>query len=79
VVVTDDWMLRWFGSFLRPASITWLAYAKMLARIPMSTIGYAVGLAWFPHLARLHSEGKRDELNRTINDAAKALILLSLA
>ena len=43
VVVTDDWMLRWFGSFLPPASITWLAYGKMLARIPVSTVGYAVG------------------------------------
>lgn len=48
VVVTDDWMLRWFGSFLPPASITWLAYGKMLARIPVSTVGYAVGLASFP-------------------------------
>ena len=76
VVVTDDWMLRWFGSFLQPSSITWLTYAKMLARIPMNTIGYAVGLASFPHLARLHSEGKYEELNHTLNSAAKALIFL---
>ena len=76
VVVTDDWMLRWFGSFLPPASITWLAYGKMLARIPVSTVGYAVGLASFPHLARLHSEGNYQELNHTLNQTAKALILL---
>jgi putative peptidoglycan lipid II flippase len=76
VVVTDDWMLRWFGSFLPPASITWLAYGKMLARIPVSTVGYAVGLASFPHLARLHSEGNHQELNRALNQTAKALILL---
>ena len=76
VVVTEDWMLRWFGSFLQPASITWLAYGKMLARIPVSTIGYAVGLASFPHLARLHSEGRYGELNHMLNHTAKALILL---
>ncbi len=25
---TDDWIMRWFGSYLQPASITWLSYGK---------------------------------------------------
>ncbi len=31
---TDDWIIRWFGSYLQPASITWLSYAKTLMRVP---------------------------------------------
>ena len=29
---TDDWIMRWFGSYLQPASITWLSYGKTLMR-----------------------------------------------
>ena len=61
---TDDWIIRWFGSYLQPASITWLSYAKTLMRVPLGVVGQAVGVASFPFLAQLYSEGKFDELNR---------------
>jgi putative peptidoglycan lipid II flippase len=31
---TDNWMIRWFGSYLAPASITWLTYARTLMAVP---------------------------------------------
>ncbi|MFB3923477.1 MAG: murein biosynthesis integral membrane protein MurJ [Terriglobia bacterium] len=78
VVFTDDWIIRWFGSYLESASITWLTYAKTLMRVPLGVVGQAVGVASFPFLAQLYSEGKLDELNRTLNSTLKGVILLLL-
>ncbi|PYU33891.1 MAG: murein biosynthesis integral membrane protein MurJ, partial [Acidobacteria bacterium] len=47
---TDDWIIRWFGSYLQPASITWLSYAKTLMRVPLGVVGQGVGVASFPFL-----------------------------
>jgi putative peptidoglycan lipid II flippase len=76
LVFTDDWIIRWFGSYLVPASITWLSYAKTLMRVPLGVVGQAVGVASFPFMAQLYSEGKLEELNRTLNATMKGLILL---
>jgi putative peptidoglycan lipid II flippase len=73
---TDDWIVRWFGSYLQPASITWLSYAKTLMRVPLTAIGQAVGVASFPLLTQLYSERKFDELNNLLNSTVKGLLLL---
>src|SRR5438094_47993 len=39
---TDDWIIRWFGSYLQPASITWLSYAKSLMRVPLGVVVLAL-------------------------------------
>lgn len=76
IVFTDDWIIRWFGSYLEPASITWLSFAKTLMRVPLGIMGQAVGVASFPFLAQLYSEGRFDELNHTLSATLKAVILL---
>ncbi len=76
LVFTDDWVIRWFGSYLVHGSITWLTYAKNLMRVPLGVVGQAVGVASFPFLAQLYSEGKLEELNRTLNATMKGMILL---
>lgn len=73
---TDDWIIRWFGSYLVPASITWLTYAKTLMRVPLGVVGQAIGVASFPVLAQLYSEKRYDELNRLLNHTLKALMLI---
>jgi len=73
---TDNWIIRWFGSYLVPASITWLSYAKTLMQVPLGVVGQAVGVASFPFLAQLYSEGKLAEVNRTLNATLKGVILL---
>jgi putative peptidoglycan lipid II flippase len=72
---TDNWMIRWFGSFLAPASITRLTFARTLMLMPLSTITYAIGVASFPFLTQMHSEGKLNELNRTLSATLKGLVL----
>jgi putative peptidoglycan lipid II flippase len=76
LVFTDDWVIRWFGSFLVHGSISWLSYAKTLMRVPQGVVGQAVGVASFPFLAQLYSEGKLEELNRTLDATMKGLVLL---
>ena len=76
IIYTDDWIIRWFGSYLAPASITWLSYGKTLMRVPLGILGQAVGVASFPFLAQLYSEGKFEELSRTLNATLKGVLLL---
>ena len=76
LVFTDNWIMRWFGSFLVKGSISWLNYGKTLMQVPLGVVGQAVGVASFPFLAQLYSEGKLEELNRTLNATLKGLILL---
>ena len=78
LVFTDDWIIRWFGSYLQPASITWLNYGKTLMRVPLGIVGQAVGVASFPFLAQLFSEQRFAELNRTLDSTLRGLILLLL-
>jgi putative peptidoglycan lipid II flippase len=78
LVFTDDWIIRWFGSYLQPASISWLSYAKTLMRVPLGVVGQAAGVASFPFLAQLYSEKKFGELNRALNSTLKGVILLLL-
>jgi putative peptidoglycan lipid II flippase len=73
---TDDWVIRWFGSYLQPASITWLTYGKTLMRVPLGIVGQAIGVASFPVLATLYSEGRLDEMNRMLHATMKGLVLM---
>src|SRR6202035_3465593 len=76
LVFTDDWVIRWFGSYLQPASITWLSYGKILMRVPLGVVGQGVGVASFPFLAQLYSQGKLEELTRLLDSTLKGLIAL---
>jgi putative peptidoglycan lipid II flippase len=73
---TDDWIIRWFASYLHAGSITWLSFGKRLMRVPLGVVGQAIGVASFPTLAKLYSEKKYDELNRLLNHTLKAMLLL---
>jgi putative peptidoglycan lipid II flippase len=78
LVFTDDWIIRWFGSYLVPASITWLSWAKTLMRVPLGIVGQAAGVAAFPFLAQLYSEKKFAELNQALDATLKGVLLLLL-
>lgn len=56
LVVTDEWISKYFGSFLQPKAVSYLSYARTEMRIPIAIIGQAAGMASFPYLSRLWSE-----------------------
>jgi putative peptidoglycan lipid II flippase len=76
--VTDMWVIRWFGSYLAPSSITWLTYSRYLLNVPVAVIGQAVGTASYPYLSQLFAEGKQDQMNRTISAGLKSLIIVMI-
>ena len=45
-------------------------------RVPLGVVGQAMGVASFPFLAQLYSQGKHEELNRTLNATLKGLLAL---
>jgi putative peptidoglycan lipid II flippase len=73
---TDTWIIRWFGSYLEAASITWLQYGKLLMQVPLTALGQAVGVVSFPILARLYAEGRHEEFDRLLSGVMKALLFL---
>ena len=75
LIFVDDWAIRWFGSFLVPASITWLGYGKTLMRVVVAIFGQAAGVASFPIMARLAAEKKWDEMKGGLEEAMRHVIL----
>jgi putative peptidoglycan lipid II flippase len=75
VLLVDDWAIRWFGSFLKDASITWLSYAKTLMRVVVALFGQAAGVAAFPILARLAAEKKWAEMREGLEDSLRHVIV----
>ncbi len=79
IVAVDDWILRREGSLLGTGAASALTYAKNLMKVPMGVFGLAAGVAAYPTLARLVSEGKPEEMRRTLWSTTRVLLVLSLA
>jgi putative peptidoglycan lipid II flippase len=75
LIFIDDWAIRWCGSFLVPASITWLGYGKTLMRVVVAIFGQAAGVASYPIMARLAAEKKWDEMKGGLEEAMRHVIL----
>jgi putative peptidoglycan lipid II flippase len=75
VIFVDDWAIRWFGSYLQAASISWLNYAKRLMLVVVALFGQAAGVAAYPILARLAAQGKWDEMRASLEDALRHVML----
>jgi putative peptidoglycan lipid II flippase len=75
VIFVDDWAIRWFGSYLQAASISWLNYAKRLMLVLVALTGQAAGVAAYPILARLAAQKKWDEMRGSLEDALRHVML----
>ena len=75
LIFVDDWAIRWFGSYLVAASITWLNYGKILMRVSVAIFAQAAGVASFPLLARQVAEKKFEEMKHGLDDALRHVIL----
>jgi putative peptidoglycan lipid II flippase len=78
LILVDEWIGKALGSYLVPASISWLNYARTLMRVPIAIVGQAAGVASFPFLSRLAAEGKMDDLERTTSRALRMVLLFIL-
>lgn len=79
-VALDEVFLRVFGQIGGVGDIAGLNYARRLNMVPVGVIAQAAGVASYPFLARLFAEGKRDELNQTVERTLRTgLVVAGLA
>ncbi len=76
LVLVDEWIIKYFASYLVAASISWLNFARILMRIPVAVVGNAVGMAAYPFLARLAGEGRNREWGESLQRSVRGVILL---
>lgn len=80
LVVTDEWITKYFASMLEPRAISWLSYARTEMRIPVAIVGQAAGIASFPYLSRLWAEKDFGTYHQTlIRELQKLWALAPLA
>ena len=72
LLTVDEWYDKWFGALVATGTISHLTYARRLMLAPVGIIGQAIATAALPLLARLWSEGRGEELQRTVLDTLRA-------
>ena len=65
------------ASFI-PGGISILSYAERMYQFPLSIIGVAFGTILLPKLSRLYKMDERKEANKTLNDAVRFSMFLSI-
>jgi putative peptidoglycan lipid II flippase len=78
LLTVDEWYQRYFGQFLSTGSISRLAYARQLMLLPVAVVGQAIATAALPTFSRLASQGKAEELARTLETTLRAALGLAL-
>ena len=79
VAVLDEQFLKLFGQLAEAGSTGLLAYARRLNMLPVGMIAQAAGVATYPFLARLFSEGKLGEYRQTVTKALRYGIFFGCA
>lgn len=79
VVVVDDWIVKHYAAGMGEGSIARLQYGRTLMKVPMGIFGMAAGLAAFPSLSRLFTQGKRAEARAMLTQSLRAMWVLAFA
>lgn len=66
LLVTDEWISKYFASTLEARALSYLSYARTEMRIPLAVIGQAAGVASFPFLAKLWFAGRKQDYGSTL-------------
>ena len=78
LLTVDEWYDKWFGGLLGEGAVAQIGYARMLMLVPVGLIGQAVATAALPALSQLASEGRREELDRTLLSILRASLTLAV-
>jgi putative peptidoglycan lipid II flippase len=78
LLTVDEWYDRWFGALLEEGTVAQLGFARRLMLLPVAVVGQGIATAALPTLSRLWSEGRREELDRTLLDTLRVGLGLAL-
>ena len=66
------------AALLEEGSPSWLYYADRLMELPIGIVAVALGTVLLPNLSRLHSAGRPDEYNATLDWGMRSGLLLGV-
>ena len=78
LLTVDEWYGRWFGALLGAGTVAHLGYARRLMLVPVAVVGQAIAAAALPTLARLWSEGRREDLDQVLLRTLQAGVALGV-
>jgi len=78
IVVLDEQFVRIFGSLAGDGSVSLLNYARRIMQVPVGVIAQAAGLASYPFLVSLITEGKMGEFHGKMREAMGSAVLVAL-
>ena len=78
IVVLDEQFVRIFGSLAGDGSVSLLNYARRIMQVPVGVIAQAAGLASYPFLVALITEGKLTEFHGKMREAVSSAVLVAL-
>jgi putative peptidoglycan lipid II flippase len=76
MMFSAEFFLKFFGSYLSRGAIAALNYGLRVMLMMVGLFGQAAGVAAFPYLVRLASEGRLDEMNRLLDQTLRYLSLV---
>jgi putative peptidoglycan lipid II flippase len=79
VVALDEGFMSIFGELVGDGAQTNLLYARRTMLVPVGIIAQAASVAAYPFLARLFAEGKIKAMQRTVDQALRWVLVLSIA
>lgn len=78
LLTLDEWYDRWFGALIGTGTVAYLGLARRLMQVPVAVVGQALAAAALPALARLHSQGRRAELDAAVLRTLEAGVSLAV-
>ncbi len=78
LLTVDEWYGKWLGDDLGEGVVARIGFARQVALVPVAVVGQAVAAAALPTLARLFSEGRRQELDGTLLRTLQIVLALSV-
>jgi putative peptidoglycan lipid II flippase len=79
VVALDEGFMSIFGDMAGDGAQTNLLYARRTMLVPVGIIAQAASVAAYPFLARLFAEGRIAAMRRTVDQAMRWVLVLSIA
>jgi len=79
VVALDEGFMSIFGDMVGDGTQTNLLYARRTMLVPVGIIAQAASVAAYPFLARMFAEGKIHAMHRTVDQALRWVLVLSIA
>jgi len=79
VVALDEGFMSIFGNLVGDGAQTNLLYARRTMLVPVGIVAQAASVAAYPFLARLFAEGNVKAMQRTVDQAMRWVLVLSIA